>query len=171
MSSETEKSIQYLHRTSNTQMQINFLYVLKFRSNWKTLVPHLHDHVEFWSLIVSCFEKLAKSNTLIFAFELSVVDRQEFHNRIMNACQCFLELMNSAQRFKARERKITRATVSSNVRRVSDSEEFINVISEQSEDILEEESDNRYSIFRSRSNSFFSPDLGSTRGRGVVWSI
>ena len=46
-------------------------------------------------IIVSCFGKLARANSLISAFTLSLKDRQEFHIHIIDARQCFIGMMNA----------------------------------------------------------------------------
>ena len=48
----------------------------------------------FVDVIISCFVKLTKSNVLISSFQLSVENRNDFHNQILNARRSVLKFMN-----------------------------------------------------------------------------
>lgn len=66
-------------------------------------VPFYHEHDEFDAIediLVFAFAKLAKSNMLISAFHLSAHERQTFQQQILEARQCFLGLMNAAEKIK-----------------------------------------------------------------------
>lgn len=56
----------------------------------------LFDHFSNIDLIVFCFGQLAKSNSIVSSFELSIEDCRMFNAHIMHACVCFLGLMNAA---------------------------------------------------------------------------
>lgn len=58
------------------------------------------------NVLVLCFEKLAKNNSLILLFQLSVMNQQCFHQLIVETQKCFLDLMNTDASVNFKKKKI-----------------------------------------------------------------
>lgn len=61
------------------------------------------------NFIVHVFVKLVKNNMLIFSFDLSVQNRQDFHQQIFDEKRFFLNFMNVAHYFSTKKKKFSTA--------------------------------------------------------------